>query len=304
MLTLTGQRNLYGELTTGTSNVSNMDFGERIIQAETRRIVAKLGDHLLHTTSNGTAVINQQVYELPNKVKKLRGVTFMIGSDTRQVKRSPTREHWDSLNTGNATAYTSDFPDWYYIIGKKILYWPTPSSSSATITYDFDKIYTPATQADYTTGTIASITQGSTTVTGAATTWSSAFVDRFIQINKSDTHENDGDADFYEIATVNSTTELSLEKPYSGHSILGGAATYRIGEISPLPDGFHELPVYRAVEFYYSKTDQGRSQVFRQLANDLEAELLAANEASELVIVEEVDDIGIESPSLYPRDLR
>lgn len=302
MLTLTQQRNLYGELTTGTANVSNLDFGQRIINAETRRLVSKLSDHLLHTTGTAQAVANRQEYELPNRLKKLRGVTFIIGSNTYYVRQSPSRRHWDRLNTATSTAYTSDFPEWYYPIGRKILYWPTPASGSAVITYDYDIRFIDATVADYTTGTILTTTEGSTNIVGSSTSWGSAMVGRYLQINKNNTYANDGDNDYYEISSVSSATALVLTKTYAGHSISSGAATYRIGEVSPLPDGFHELPVYRASEFYYSKSDQNRSQYFRQLANDLEKDLLGANDPSDLVVTEDTSDIP-ENPNLYPRDI-
>jgi len=301
-LTYTGQRNLYGDLTTGTNNSDNLTLGDTLINAETRRIVAKIGDHLLHTTGTAQAVANRQAYELPNRVKKLRGVTFNIGSNTQQLRRSPSRKHWDSLNTSNATAYTSDFPEWYYLINRQIHYWPTPASASAVITYDYDKVFINLSVADYNTGTVNQATNGSTILVGSGTTWGSAMVGRFVQIVKSNTFNNDGDGDFYEISLVPTTTQISLKKPYEGHSFTGGAATYLIGELSPLPEGFHELPVYRAVEFYYSKTDQNRSQYFRQLADDLESQLMAANEPSQLVTVEEDEDID-NNPNLYPRSI-
>ena len=300
MLTLSQQKNLYGEFTTGTAAVANLEFGERIIRAETRRVVAKLGDNLLHTISNGSAVANQQEYELPNRLKKLRAVTFQIGSNVQYVRLSPNRAHWDSLNTASSTAYTANFPEWYYPIARKIRYWPTPSSGSATITYDYDVRFIDQTVADYITGTIDTATPGSATIIGVSVTWSSAMVGRFMQIDKSNTYANDGDADFYEIGSIRTSTQLNLVKPYEGHSIVSGAATYKIGEISPLPDGFHELPVYKAAEFYYSKSDQTRSTYFRSLAKDLEDELMNANDPSQLVMVEDADEIS-ENPNNFVR---
>ena len=39
-------------------------------------------------------------------------------------------------------------------------------------------------------------------------------VGRFFMIEKSDTYENDGDGDFYEVNIVNSSTQLNLKKKY------------------------------------------------------------------------------------------
>ena len=273
-----------------------------MINAETRRLVAKLSDHLLHTTGTASAVNNQQEYELPNKLKKLRAVTFTIGSDVQYVKRSPSREHWDSLNTSTPTAITASFPEWYYPIARRIRYWPTPASTAAVITYDYDIRYIDSTIADYVTGTIVTLTQGSTTVDGGSTTWSTAMVGRYMQIAKSNTFASDGDGDFYEIGRFFTTTQVGLVKTYAGHSVTSGAATYLIGEVSPLPDGFHELPIYRACEFYYSKNDKVRQAYFKGLADNLESELFNANDPSDHVVVEDSDRIS-ENPNNYPRSL-
>lgn len=302
MLTNTEQKNLYGELTTGTANITNMNLGEKIMNAETRRLVSKMSDNLLHTTGTAQVVANQQVYELPNRMKKLRSVVFTIGSNTYYADKVPNRRAWDILNNSTSTAYTSDYPEWYYIINRQILYWPTPSSGSAVITYDYDKKFIDSTIEDYTTGTIQTATYGSTTIVGSGTTWGSAMVGRYLKIEKSDTYANDGDGDYYEINSISSTTQLDIVKTYEGHSISSGSASYRIGEVSPLPDGFHEIPVYRGVEFYYSKVDQGRSKYFRQLASDLEVELMAANAPTDLVSVEEDDNVS-DNPNLYPTGL-
>ena len=292
---------MFGDLTNNPSS-TNLTLGDTLIQADTRRIVAKIGNNLLHTTSTATAVANVHVYELPNRVKKLRAVTFTLGSDTRFLLKSPDRRHWDSLNTATPTAYVSDFPEWYYIIGRQILYWPTPATGSSTITYDYDETLIIPTVADYVTGSAVTVVNGSATIVGTSTVWSSAMVGRTLQIAKSDTFVNDGDGDFYEIKTVASTTQLDLVKTYAGHSFASGGASYLIGEVSPLPDGFHELPVYNSCKVYYAKVDQARSVHFRDLANSLESELLAANEPSDLVVVEETDILP-DNQNLYPRNL-
>ena len=301
MLTFTQQKDLYGELTTGTANLQNVEFGGRMINADIRRLTAKLGNNIFHDTATATAVVNQQEYELPNKLKRLRAVTFTIGSNTQYIKKVPDRRYWDTLNTATSTAYTADFPEWFYIFGgRKVRYWPTPASASATITYDFDKRFVPPSVSDYRTGTITTATNGSTTIAGSSLTWSSAMVGRFFMIEKSDTYENDGDGDFYEVNIVNSSTQLNLKKKYEGHSIVSGAAAYRIGEISPLPDGFHELPVYRSAEFYFSKTDKNRSAYFKNLSDGMEGELSAANDPYESVVEEDTNELP-ENPNFYIR---
>lgn len=303
MLTLTGQKNFFGELTTGTANTAAMNLGGRLILADTRRLVNKMSGHLLETSGTASAVAERQRYQLPNNLKKLRSVTFTIGSEVRPVERSFSKEHWDSLNRTTATAYTSDYPQFWRAESREILYWPTPASGSAVITYNYDKRFTDQTIEDYTTGTINTATRGSAIVVGASTVWTSAMARRFIKISKSNTVANDGDGNFYEIASVANGTTMTLVKTYEGNTISSGAASYLIGEASPLPDGFHELPVYRSAAIYYGKNDEVRSGFFAELANDLEKDLLGFNDISDSVVVEERGGRRAVNPNDYPYNL-
>jgi hypothetical protein len=73
------------------------------------------------------------------------------------------------------------------------------------------------TTAPYSTGTVA-VTNGSATVTGTNTVWTSAMVGRKIQIG--------GDNAYYYVLTVNSTTSITLAVPYQGTTQSG--STYNI----------------------------------------------------------------------------
>lgn len=304
MLTFTSQRNLYGDLT-NNETTANLALGDSIIQAETRRLVAKLGDNFLQTT--GTAQVNgtaQTRYQLPNRLKTLRRVRVQDGANFYPVEPSPNRKHWDYL-TYSGTSVTATYPSYYYVSGgRQIEFWPLMSGTTQIIHFDYDKRHLDQTVADYTTGAVGTATINSTAVTGSATVWTESMNGRFLQIAKSNTYANDGDADWYEIDYVISSTALALKRAYMGHTITQGNASYVIGEVSPLPDGFHELPVYRGAEFYFSKNDEARSQYFRQLANDLETDLLSANTATESVVLDDPYDTEI-PPNInsYPRSI-
>jgi hypothetical protein len=121
---------------------------------------------------------------------------------------------------------------------------------------------------------------------------------RFIRITESDT-ANKGDGEWYEISSVASATSLTLVKPYTGTAISAGNAAYTIGQMPPLPDGYHELPVYRAVAHYYAKNDQERSAYFKGLADELYAQLETEfGSATESVVIEDANE-GRENPNLF-----
>lgn len=303
MLSFTEQRNLYGKLTNNESP-DNLILGDTLITSETKRLIAKIGGNLLETEAAGTTVANKQTYPLPNKVKKLRGVTVTDGTTVWPVTESPSLKHWNELNS-SGTSYTSDIPVWYRISGRKIKFWPIFASSANVITYNFDKRVVENTIADYTIGSIGTATGGTTTImantaSGTTTAWTDSMNGRFILINKAN-NANTGDGEWYEISNITNATTLILATPYEGQNIVNGTAVYTIGEVSPLPDGFHELPVYRAAEIYWGKNDQIRAGLMKVSADRLENELLGANLATENVIAEDFDKDKSENPNFYIR---
>ena len=126
---------------------------------------------------------------------------------------------------------------------------------------------------------------------------------RYIQIAKSNNANSGGDGHWYEIKDVVSSTVIVLATNYQGQDISSGTASYVIGEISPLPDGFHELPVYRSVEIYWGKNDEARAQLIRVNADRLENELFTANLASQNVVAEDFDSQNFENPNYFIRDI-
>lgn len=81
------------------------------------------------------------------------------------------------------------------------------------------------------------VSNGSATVTGSDTAWTSALVGRRFRLYAAD-------PDIYEIAAVGSPTSLTLDRPFSGESVAGTA--YRIYQDQ------YDLPV--AVKFLLSLT--------------------------------------------------
>ena len=302
MLSYTEQRNLYGKLTNNESS-SNLSLGDTLITSETKRLVAKLGGNLLETEAVGTTVANRQTYQLPNRLKKLRGVTVQQGSTVWPLEESPSLDHWHALNS-TGTSFTSDIPVWYRLSGRQIKIWPIPASSANVITYNFDKRVIENAVADYTVGSVGTATGGTTTImantSGTATGWTDSMEGRFILVSKSN-NANTGDGEWYEISRVSNSTTMILTAPYEGQNIVSGTAVYVIGEVSPLPDGFHELPVYRSAEIYWGKNDEVRADRMRITADRLENELFAANLASQDVVAEDFDRDNFENPNLFIR---
>lgn len=296
MLTYTGSRNLYGKLTNNNSS-SNLELGDILINGITRSLLRKLGAKALERTSTDTTETSVQYYPKPARMKKLKTVTATVGTTKYTVNESPSREHWDRLNQN--TGYTSSIPEWFYPRANDIGFWPIPAGTAVTLNYTFDIIQKDLGIPDYSTGTITTATNGTTTIVGSSTGWNSNMAGLFLRINGTTAAANIGDNEFYEISSVTNGTTLILSRNYEGVSITSGTATYIIGQVSLLPDGYHELPVFRSVETYYSKIDQERSTKFKVMADGLESDLFADSGSDTMnVSIEDADASETTNPNL------
>lgn len=127
----------------------------------------------------------------------------------------------DNINTqGGGTLRLS--PGTYTVNNDLVVYDNTfiegDSSGNTTITFASQAYGITYTGTDvYTTGTL-SVNQGSTTVTGSGTTWTSAMIGRQIFISNR----------WYVIANVGSTTSITLATAFADANVSGG--TYRIAD--------------------------------------------------------------------------
>lgn len=199
-----------------------------------------------------------QFYNLPYDCDLVRAVAVTVSTIRYVPRLSPSQEHWDRLNL---SVFTSDIPEWYFILNGQLGLWPKPASSSNTITITQKTRVIDLSAADYTTGSIVSIANGGTAVVGSGTAWTTQMTGRFIRITYIDT-VNTGDGLWYEIASVASTTSLALVRSYGGTAISAGSAAYTIGQMPLLPEAFHDLPWMSAAADYWSKESDARANYF------------------------------------------
>lgn len=296
--TYTTARSYYGKLTNNSSS-GNLTDGDEIINSEIGRVLSVRPFPFLDRETTTTTVANQQYVEVPANFRKIKTVRVQQGTTNYHPKEVPSRQFWDNLNSVTASSYTSNAPEWFYLFNGRVYIWPTPSVAGTTTVYGrigFNRLNI----ADNTTGTITTATTGSTTVVGSGTSWHALMAGRFIRITEADS-ANSGDDEWYEIASVTNTTTIVLVKPYLGASIAAGSAALTIGQTIPLPDGYQEIPIYRAVQIYYSKIDQARYVHFKNMADGLEGGLIGDHgSATDSVVIEDGDD-GIINPNLTVR---
>ena len=263
MKTYTSLRSLFGDLT-NNSSTSNLTLGDTLMNIATRQILNIKQWFFKEGSDTITTVASQQFYNLPANYGTLISTSVTVSSTTYTPLQVNTRQEWDRIN--QSSSVTSDIPEFFYIFDNQIGFYPTPSTAGNTINIYFNKKVVDLTTADYTTGTIVTATNGSTSITGSGTTWTSGMTGKWLKITATNATKG-GDDRFYQIASIDSSTTLTLERKYLGTSIATGSASYLIGDVSILPEDFQQLPVFRAVEIYYTsvKPEPTQAQLYKGL---------------------------------------
>lgn len=249
MLTYTGSRNLFGNLTNNDA-AANLTLGDTLINESIRELITLRQWDFRETTSTLSTVASQQAYQLPADVGKLLNLYVTVSSTRYNPTQVTSRDQWDRINSN--TSVTSDIPEFFFIFNNKVEFYPTPASSTSNaITFVYERIFRDLSVADYTTGTITTATAASTAIVGDSTVWTAQMVGRVFRITHTDT-ANTGDGRWYKIASRSSNTAIVLTEPYIGTSISGGSAAYTIGDASIIPEAHQRIPVYRAAEIYFT----------------------------------------------------
>jgi hypothetical protein len=290
-------RNAFGSHT-GNTSTTNLAYGDQLINDSLRYLTTNFFFNERTATVPGGTVASQQDYALPYNIKTLINVFINVGNIRYQLREAPTRQFWDSLNF---VPYTSDIPQFYYIFNKRLYVFPTPSSSSNTITYVYKTRIRDLSQADYTTGTV-SATLNSATITGSGTTFIDDMADRWIRLTPT-TSDPTGDGQWYQIASKVSTTSLTLYNPYQGTTVTGAA--FAIGEMPLLPEDYQDLPLYRALEIYFTARvpDENRAAIWKQLYDEGYKRLEAEFGSKSWSVAITPNNTDVINPNLFTRNL-
>lgn len=219
----------------------------------------------LEATKNMFTVANQETYQIPNGFRKLIDMYIYNGvgtaTDTIYAPRMVfDPQLWKRILQSHLG--TQQVPYFTYVENTTLKIQPIPSVTGNLMVLRGRLQTRDLSIADYTTGTIVSIANGGTTVTGSGTAWASGMVGRYIQIANT-TAANGGDGFFYQIASITSPTVLELVKPYEGPTISAGAATYLIGQCSFIPQAYDVGVVQRSAALWWdNKNDLVRGKTY------------------------------------------
>jgi len=119
-----------------------------------------------------------------------------------------------------------------------------PPQTAIVLPYDYIKALTPMTE--YRTGTITTLANAGTAVTGYGTDFDGYGITSYTYYFRID-RDGVGDSSvWYKISTFNSDTGITLASAYAGTSIANGVEEYTISMIPLMPHSFHDWIMYLA----------------------------------------------------------
>lgn len=250
-----------------------------------------------------------QFYRLPPNYGKLKDVTITVGNLKWTLKEINSREEWDRLNV---FPYYADIPANYFIYpggdkGGMLGIWPIPSTTGNLITFNYKFRVPDLSITDYTTPGTVAVANGSTTVTGTSTTWqvttNAGNESRWIQIAPNATTANSGDNLWYQIASVDSATSLTLYQPYQGTSVTASPAGtgYTIGQMPLFAEDFHDMLPFKAAQYYFTSivNDPKKAEEYKAIYNT-KLELLAEYSGTNSIQVNLSPRRTGRNPNLFP----
>lgn len=272
MLSYTNRRDTFGDLANNSASAT-LTLADKLINIEEKRILSSYAWSFLEKQFTATTVASTQFTTLPQYIDRVSSVYVTVGTYRYTPRECPSREMWDRLNM---TTVTSDIPTWWFVYDGKLGLFPTPSSSSNTITINSKQSAKDLTVADYTTGSIVTMVNGSPTVTGTGTTFTASMVGRWLRITETNA-ANGGDGFWYQILAYTSATVITLVRNYAGTAITAGTVAYTISQCSLIPEQYQDLPIYGALRTYFTSVSPDNSKA--QLYGGMYKEMLATMEA-------------------------
>lgn len=283
MKSYTTGRNLAGSLTKNT-NSAHLTLIDQIANDDYRAICSVKDWPFLERLRTLTTIASTQFYNLPYDCDQVREIAVIVSSKRYVPKQAPDRSFWDKLNQSSVT---SDIPQYWFTFAGQLGLWPTPATAGSTINVTQKTRVIDLNSADYNTGTITTTvtTAGVTTVTGSTVVWSTSMVGRYIRITLTDAAATlVGDGMWYEIASVPTSTTLTLVRAYGGTAIAAATAAYTIGQMPLLPEAYHDLPwIYASGQYWNKEADARGMEFLRQHGNFGENGGLATGRIADLV---------------------
>ncbi|HEC66916.1 MAG TPA: hypothetical protein ENI23_16700 [bacterium] len=305
MLSYQGQYELAQDLASD-DDATNLTLLKSFIKIATRKLQAQLGLYITEEERSITMYTDAvsgtsgQSYYLPENFKSLTEFFVTIGTVQYPTELIQDIELWRQINAAT-TQSTSSSPQLVFIKNDRIEVWPLPTSSDTnTATIRYQSIERDLSIDDYVAGTITTLANGGTAVTGSGTTWTAAMAGRYFKITN--------DEQWYKIASRSANTAIVLVRDYQGIAISGGSDNYTIGQITKLPLDAYELPVFYAVwkwALFRKDTQLAREyeRAWKEGVRDAKANWGNRSSSAILPDKQRLRRRGLINPNYHPRDM-
>ena len=267
---------------------------------------------LISNCTTAISFLGFQAYPIPANVSKLTNDTITVGQQKFVMTEIKTRTDWDRVNY---LPYNSNIPNYFFIYNGFLNIFPIPSTTGNILTFNYKTRVPDMTYADYgiqpdgtNTGfTLATMTVGSTQVTGTSTSWNTTggfplntdltFANLFIRADPS----TGGDGIWYQIQSFQSNTALTLLNPVINAPAITASTKYTIGQLPLLSEDFQDMLIYGALMIYYSSIVKD-GEKFKQFESEYNTRLELLSEYAGTKTVQSVDlgeDPQFTNPNLF-----
>lgn len=216
---------------------SHLTIGKRNINMGQKTLESAIG-YPPQEDSRDITTTTSDIYNLPENFHKAINLYVTVGTTRYVAEQVYDEGAWQTLKR-RTSGSTSNYLTHVFYRQLTFEIYPTPADAGNTMRLAYEAISKDFSADDYTTGTITTLANGGTSVTGSSSVWTSAMEGRYFKI--------DADPQWYRITDVDSNTALTIANPYQGTAISAGSESYTIGEVPRTPAATHIFPVYFAL---------------------------------------------------------
>lgn len=243
---------------------------------------AKFGRYYSRKQQFTDVVTGQSIYQTPVDSIRIIGMTVKTSTGTNTysppIKEIRSEYEWRLIKT--VPNYASNWITYYYVLGNdEIEVWPVPSSDIPNgIRYyyqpqDHDLSVEDVVSGDLSPVQTCSVTNGEVTVTSTGSTFTSQQAGLWFQLT------GVTDSTWYEIVDVPTSSTLTLKSPFVG--ITGSSQSFRIGQLSILPNEYQDIPVHYALNLFFSgKGNEARATLHKGMFDVAVEDAVAAYSSS------------------------
>lgn len=227
-----------------TDNPSHLTLGAKNINMGTKKVEKLLGMPPMQEERTYSTITTGNAYPLPERFITMDQLYVLASGQRRYADREYSEDAWRGYMQRPNTTISDYLTNVFVRPGlHKFEVFPLFATAGLTMTMIYDSFTKDMTANDYATGHITTLANGGTVVTFSGETLTPLMAKRWLKTD---------DGNWYFIDSVNvAAHQVTLLMPYQGTAISGGTSSFVIAEISRLPEGTHDIPVFYALWLHF-----------------------------------------------------